>query len=138
MVDNFGVKYVGKESADHLIQALQKLYIISINWTGSIYCGLTLDWDYHKRTCYISMPTYIQEYLHKFHHPSNSLPQYAPRVWNQPVYGAAVQYTDQNNNYPLFPPKYIKLVQQIIGTLLYYTIAVDPIVLVAIGAIASQ
>ena len=28
--------------------------------------------------------------------------------------------------------------QQIIGTLLYYTIAVDPTMLVAIGAIASQ
>ena len=31
VVDNFGIKYVGKQSADHLIQALLKLYTISID-----------------------------------------------------------------------------------------------------------
>ena len=31
VVDDFGVKYIGKENADHLIQALQKLYTISID-----------------------------------------------------------------------------------------------------------
>ena len=65
--DNFGAKYVGKDTAEHLIQALKKLYTIDINWTGSLYCGLTINWDYNKRVCDISMPTYIQEALHKFH-----------------------------------------------------------------------
>ena len=138
MVDDFGVKYVGKETADHLIQALQKLYTISVNWTGSLYFGLTLDWDYERRTCDISMPTYIQEALHKFQHPAPYCSQDAPRAWNQPVYGAAVQYADQHNDSPLLPPKSIKLVQQIIGTLLYYNIAVEPTMLVAISTIASQ
>ena len=32
VVDDFRVKYIGKENADHFIQALQKLYTISINW----------------------------------------------------------------------------------------------------------
>ena len=31
VVDNFGVKHVGKDLADHLIQALKKLYTISID-----------------------------------------------------------------------------------------------------------
>ena len=31
VVDDFGVQYIGKENADHLIQALQKLYSISID-----------------------------------------------------------------------------------------------------------
>ena len=56
VVDDFGVKYIGKENADHLIQALQKLYTISIHWTGSLFFGLTIDWDYTARTCNISMP----------------------------------------------------------------------------------
>ena len=43
IVDNFGVQYIGKENSDHLIQALQKLYNISIKWTGSIFCGITID-----------------------------------------------------------------------------------------------
>ena len=37
VVDDFGVKYIVKENADHLIQDLQKLYTISIDWTGSLF-----------------------------------------------------------------------------------------------------
>ena len=83
------------------------------------------------------MPTYIQESLHKFHHPEPSRPQDAPHAWIQPVYGASVQYADQPNDSPLLPHNYINLVQQIIGTLLYYDIDVDPTILFAIGAIDS-
>ena len=84
------------------------------------------------------MPTYIQESLHKFQHPSPSRPQDAPHAWNQYVYGAAVQYAYQPDTSPLLPPKSINLVQQIIGTLIYYAIVVDPTMIVAISAIASQ
>ena len=45
VVDGFGVNHVGKDTAEHLIQALKKLYTISINWNGSLYCGLTVNWD---------------------------------------------------------------------------------------------
>ena len=43
VVEEFGVKYIRKENADHLIQALHKLYTISIDWTGSLFCGLIID-----------------------------------------------------------------------------------------------
>ena len=132
------VNHVGKDTADHLILALKKLYTISIDCTGSLYCGLTINWDNDKRICDISMPTYIKEALHKFQKPAPSRPQDAPHAWNQPVYGAAVQYADQPNDSPLLPPKSINLVQKIIGTLLYYAIAVDPTMLVSIGAITSH
>ena len=36
-IDDFGVKYIGKGNADHLIQALPKLYTISIDWTSSLF-----------------------------------------------------------------------------------------------------
>ena len=107
-----------KGRGDHIIQALKKLYTISIDWTGSLYCGLAINWDYDKRICDISMPTYINEALHKFQHPVPSCPQDAPHTWNQPVYGASVQYADQPDDSNLLPPKSIDLVQQIIGPLL--------------------
>ena len=66
VIDDFGVKYIGKEKADHLIQALQKLYTISIDWTGYLFCGITTDWDYAVHTCDISMPEYLQTDLLKF------------------------------------------------------------------------
>jgi hypothetical protein len=50
VVDDFGVKYEGKDNADHLIHALRQLYTISISWEGSLYLGLSLHWDYQQHT----------------------------------------------------------------------------------------
>ena len=138
IVDDFGVKYTGKENSDHLIQALQKLYTISIDWTGSLFCGLTIDWDYASRTCDISMPEYLQTALLKFQHPTPKRPQHAPHFWAKPTYGAQVQYAQDNDSSPLLPAKTINLVQHIVGTILYYSIAVDPTMLTALGSIAAQ
>jgi hypothetical protein len=41
VVDDFGIKYVGKEHADHLLNALEEHYTISTDWTGSLYCGIS-------------------------------------------------------------------------------------------------
>ena len=43
VVDDFGVKYVGKKNADHLVAALKGTYKISEDWTGSLYCGIDLE-----------------------------------------------------------------------------------------------
>ena len=118
VVDDFGVKYIGKENADRLIQSLQKLYTISIDWTGSLFCGLTIDWDYAARTCDISMPKYLQTALHKFQHPAPKRPQHALHSWEKPTYGMHVQYAPDDNPSPLLPVKTINIVQQIVGTLL--------------------
>jgi hypothetical protein len=67
-VDDFGIKCVGKEHAKHLITILQQHYETSIDWTGSLYCGITLTWDYKKRTLDISMPGYVEAALHQFQH----------------------------------------------------------------------
>ena len=84
------------------------------------------------------MTTYIKEALHKFQHPRPSRTQETPHAWNQPVYGSAIQYSDQPDDSPLLSPNSTNLVQQIIGTLLYYAIDVNPTMLVAISTIISQ
>jgi hypothetical protein len=63
VVDNFGVKYMGRENAEHLMDLLRKIYSITADWTGSKYIGLTLNWDYKARTCDLSMPDYIDKAL---------------------------------------------------------------------------
>ena len=105
VVDDFGVKYIGEENANHHIQALQKLYTVSIDWTGSLFCGLTIDWDYSARTCDISMPKYLQSALLKFQHPAPKHPQHAPHSWAKPTYGAHVQYAQDDDSYPLLTAK---------------------------------
>ena len=62
--DDFGVKYVGEENAQHLINTIQtEGYKLSIDWYGSKYCGIMLQWDYDMRTLTISMPRYVQKML---------------------------------------------------------------------------
>eukprot|EP00804_Cyclotella_cryptica_P014428 CCRYP_004767-RA/>CCRYP_004767-RA protein AED:0.25 eAED:0.28 QI:0/0/0/1/1/1/3/0/487 len=60
-VDDFGVKYVGKEHAVHLINTLKGHYDISTDWEGCRYIRLTLRWDYRKHTVRLSMPGYCEK-----------------------------------------------------------------------------
>jgi hypothetical protein len=60
VVDNFGVKFVNKDNVDHLISSIKKMYTLTKDWTGNLYCGITLEWDYIGRTVDISMPGYIE------------------------------------------------------------------------------
>ena len=43
VVDDFGVKYVGKEHADNLSAALKQDYELDEDWDGTKYCGISLD-----------------------------------------------------------------------------------------------
>ena len=138
VVNDFGIKYVGKENSDHLIQSLKKQYTVSMGWTGSLFCGLHIHWDYSERTCNISIPDYLKKSLHKFQQPKPPRSQNAPHAWKDPTYGTKIQYPEDANHYPLLPPKSIHLLQQIIGTLLYYTITINPTTLVALGTLSSQ
>jgi hypothetical protein len=91
IVDDFGVKYVGKENAQHLIDTLSAKYKITTDWTGTLYCGITLKWDYTKRTVELSMPTYVAKALQRFQHELPIKPEDAPHTSVRPQYGAPVQ-----------------------------------------------
>ena len=137
VVNDISVKYTGAVTAHHFIAALRSLYTISANWYGSLFCGVTLARDYANWTVYVSMPFYIDKALQKFWHPHPKRRQDAPPTWKQPVYCTKVQYEENLDNYPALPPKTIHLVQQIIGTLLYYVIAFNVTMFVALGSIAA-
>lgn len=61
VVDDFGVKYVGQEHAEHLKQVLKEHYKVTADWTGERYVGIHLKWDYNKRQCHPHMPGYIKK-----------------------------------------------------------------------------
>jgi len=50
MVEDFGIKFTAKSQVQHLINALEKKYKVTIDWTGNQYIRVTLDWNYIKRT----------------------------------------------------------------------------------------
>ena len=63
VVDNFGVKYVGKKHALHLKQTLEDNNKVTLAWDGQQYIGITLDWDYKRWQVHLSMSGYIKKAL---------------------------------------------------------------------------
>jgi hypothetical protein len=88
IVDDFAVKYVGKQHADHLRNALLRTYELTTDWAATVYSGMTLKWDYKNRTCDISIPGYVSNVLRKFQHDAPNHPQHTPSRYVTPVYGA--------------------------------------------------
>ena len=48
VVNVFGVKYVNKANVEHLMTSLHSTYELTADWTGDLYCGITLGWTYNK------------------------------------------------------------------------------------------
>jgi hypothetical protein len=138
VVDDFGVKYVGREHTEHLMTCIKKNYNISSDWNGTAYCGLTLDWKYKDRTVDLSMPGYIKAALHKYQHPAPARPEHAPHTWNPPIYGARTQFVSETTPSPALSDKDVNKLQQLTGTLLYYARAVDPTLIMPINVLASE
>ena len=89
-VDDYDVKYYSKEDALHLIDALESNYKLTIDWIGSLYCGLNLDWHYNassKPYVNVFMDGYGPRALKHFDHPPPDKPQHTPHVWIAPGYG---------------------------------------------------
>jgi hypothetical protein len=137
VVDDFGVKYVGEEHANHLISVLKEHYEIDVDWEGTSFIGLTLDWDYSGHKVHLSMPGYITKALARFAHPAPAKPQHQPHPHTERTYGATIEYAKAPDTSPVLPATDKTYIQQVLGVLLYYGRAVDSTVLVALSSIAS-
>jgi hypothetical protein len=137
VVDDFAVKYVGKQHAEHLRNALLKSYELATDWTATVYSGMTLKWDYSKRTCDISMPGYVSNVLEKFQHDAPKHPQHTPSRYATPVNGAKTQYATQDETPPLNAQQCLTI-QKVTGSVFYYARAVDPTVLMPLNDIAKE
>ncbi len=137
VVDDFGVKYVGEEHANHLKATLEEHYKLTCDWTGRRYIGITLDWDYKRRQVHLSMPNYVAKALKQFQHKVRKL-QHSPYPSAPIIYGAKKQYATQKSSAPLVDAKTKKFIQQVCGKFLFLGRAVDSTLLCPISAIASQ
>jgi hypothetical protein len=137
ILDNFTVKYMGKQHTDHLINALLHNYQVTIDWEANVYSCMSLKWDYKKRTCDISMPGYVSNVLSKFQHDAPKHPQHTPSKYVTTVYGAKTQYATKDETPPL-TDKQCLTIQKVTGSVLYYARAVDPTVLMPLNDIAAE
>jgi hypothetical protein len=138
VVDDFGIKYTNRDDAIHLLSALEELYTVTTDWTGSLYLVMTLTWDYICATVDISMPGYVTKALERFQHTLPHRHEHSPHAWTKPVYGTHPQLTSPVDDTALLPPNELARIQEITGTLLFYARAIDSTMLVALGTIASN
>ena len=66
VVYDFGIKYIGQDNSQHLIDALKDFYEVEIYWKGKLYCGITLDWHYDAKYVKILMPNYVHKQLIRY------------------------------------------------------------------------
>jgi hypothetical protein len=63
VVNNFGINYTNRDDTIHLLTALEEMYTVTTDWTGSLYLATTLNWDYIHSIVDISMPGYVTKAL---------------------------------------------------------------------------
>ncbi len=138
VVDDFGVKYVGEENAQHLLDTVRQFYKCSCNWDGNRYCGLTIKWDCNGQKVHLSMPNYGNKALARFQHtpPQKQHDQPYPHV--KPTYRAKKQYSQVEDNSPALDKAGKKFIQEVCGVSLYLAQAVNGGLLPVLSSLASQ
>ena len=137
-VDDFLVKFKRKDRAaiDHLISSLRKRYTITVDWTGSSYIGLDIHRDIVANKLTISMEGYIIDMCNELGIAYRKDPR-SPIAYAPPTFTHGPQWEEVDDSDPA-TDKQTKFLQILIGKLLYYTIAVDLTIAVAVNRISSQ
>ncbi len=138
VVDNFTVKYVSDEDAEHLINAIKKYYPMRVDKEATKYISLTIEYDYKNCKAHIYMPGYLQKALIRFKHETPDKIQNSPHPHMIPQYGEKTQYTEEKDVSPPLSKEETKFVQAIARNLLYYARAVDTTILMALSLIATK
>ena len=69
---------------------------------GYLFCGITLKWDYSKRTVRLIMPDYDWLAIERFQHRLPTAKTGSPHEFKEPVYGIKLQYANDTYTSPLF------------------------------------
>jgi hypothetical protein len=115
-----------RQRAD-LIANIKKNYSLTKDWTGDLYCGIKLEWDYVNRTVDTSMPGYVKKKLQEYGHSKPKKPQPCPYSPEPKKFGTEAQAPLPPDISPKLDAKGIKRVLQIIGSNLYYAQAINMI-----------
>jgi hypothetical protein len=86
MVNNFGIKSTSHDHVLHLKINLEEHYTVAMDWDGSLFCGINIDWSYPAGTVNLNMPNYIPKALLILKHLAPNSPQH------QPYKHAPIQY----------------------------------------------
>jgi hypothetical protein len=120
VVDDFAIKIMSENNADHVINTLKKYYTIMVDKDAAKYIGLTIKWDYENGKVHMFMPGYLAKAMTRFKHETPNKIQNSLHCHINIQYRAKQQYV--NNEEVLSPPlnkEETKYVQAVVSTLLY-------------------
>jgi hypothetical protein len=63
VVNNFDIKSTSCDHVLHLKTILEEHYTINMDWDGSLFCGINIDWNYPAGTVNLNMSNYIPKAL---------------------------------------------------------------------------
>jgi hypothetical protein len=109
-----------------------------VDWDATKYCGISLEWDYTNCTVDLSMPNYVADALNHFQHVAPKQSLHAPSIWAPQQYGTKVQLTSPTNESPKHTAQETKLLQLVIGKILYSALAIDPTMLHILSNLAAS
>ena len=110
---------------------------VATDWKESIYYGITLDWNYKEKYVDISMQGYIKRLLTKFKYEPKKK-RYSPYPVEPRKFGKASQEPMPEDTSPLVDKNKRRLIQQVVGTILYYRKGPDLTILVELSILASD
>ena len=94
--------------------------------------------ELHRKICWCLHARIHSVYATPFPTQYFSPMSVCPHAWIKPTYGAKVQYAPNTDNSPVLSDTEIRHIQSVIGNLLYYALAVDPTILVAIRTVFRE
>ncbi len=115
VVDDFGVKYESKDDVDHLIASIKSTYKVTEDWTGNLYCGISLGWNYINRTVDISLPGCIKKKLQEYNQALPWRMQTCPYSPEPKKIREDAETPLGIDSYPLLDEKGLKQVQKLWG-----------------------
>ena len=137
VVDDFGIKYKEKRDVDALVALLASGgYKTSRDDTGSKYLGFTIDWDYENEHVDLSLPGWTKALAERLELVSTKRTD-APGIYTPPSYGSKKQFSNIDESRQLTAVELL-IVQRIVGSLLYYSRAVDPTMLTVCNKISTM
>lgn len=123
-VDDFGIKYTHVTSRQHLLETLQKKYVVTTNYKGDEHIGLKITWDYPNGKFTTQIPGYIHALLKRL--DLTNLPgAESACIYTPPSYGTKGAQMSNETTYEPCTDAEKLLIQRASGALLYYSAATD-------------
>jgi hypothetical protein len=130
------VLWTRRADFNNLLTTLTKLYKIKVNYKGNKYLGMTIAINRKDRHVTLTMPGYVEKLLRRVK-PDGLKGAHTPAIYIPPNYKTTVTQRATMDTSQLASASEQKYLQSVIGTLLYYSRAVDPTLCTAIHELGS-